>query len=1076
MDLGEVGLLLVTRGEDEARRAIEDYVRAADAATNSLEENAQKAIRAEEAHERSIQRQIKAQTELVQTAASLRKSYEDTSASFSKMEKATLDYYRTEEMLKKGMDAGVVSATEYARVMELVQQKLVEVAGAIRVEDEEARIALQERSNAELAKAGSAYDAVIASIDKAYAANMRYSESLRKINDAYELEIITDKQRREAIKLVTNEYNREIESPRVKQMERERDESNKLKQAHAQLAAEYARLNASVNPAVRAQQIYDTAIKTLDRSLEKGIITQHQYNTTLADVQVKMERAGHTVNQFGQVMTTSERGFSKFARGGFQQLGYQVGDFAVQVQGGTNVLVAFGQQGAQLAGIFGATGAVIGAGIAIVSALANAYLTANGVAKSLDDTINDMNSSFQTLNDTLGELNTNEYGEIFGSLSKEIKSMTESALTLDEAMAMKNMVDTFAKLKKEYVEPGFFQTLGSYLSAGLAVGGGAGIVPSPKSQVDANQRQQQIMGETSLENYKKLGFDMGYETFRGYQDAIDKASKAGNMEEVTRQLSAMFVDAVPDIQTAQDVIKSGGYDMLEAYRKLTMMIAEANSRMKEHREGKPIETEMLVAKERGHMEAISQATDGAAKASYRRYQEESKVVDVLDKVSIKMSAERGHQEAIASSTDHASKMAYKRYQDESKTVDVIDKISRKMAEERGHQQAIDEARLYASGELQRMETRRLAEERVKQQALVDILMEAYNVGKDITLLDLSLGIDGAALVAERLATQLGISLASAQAIVGLGKGKGDQTIYDPRQPGYDPYKAEVGRTKAMMSGAAYYIPPKSKTTNKTASDPLEELRAQIKLEREMIGLTDEQQRVYQALGQDRSNYSQVEINAITAEIKALEDKTSAIENMQSISDTIQSSMSDAFMSMVDGTATVEDAFKSMAISIIEQLYEVMVVQKIVGQWSATSQTGTGLVGSLMGFFNTSQANGGAWMGGNQITAYAKGGVVDSPTMFSMSGGRRGLMGEAGPEAILPLQRTSSGKLGVAVAGAKSNAVSEQTHIHNNFNITGSDVATVKREIYKAVPLIVEASTRNTANARRRGGKMAADLG
>jgi len=47
--------------------------------------------------------------------------------------------------------------------------------------------------------------------------------------------------------------------------------------------------------------------------------------------------------------------------------------------------------------------------------------------------------------------------------------------------------------------------------------------------------------------------------------------------------------------------------------------------------------------------------------------------------------------------------------------------------------------------------------------------------------------------------------------------------------------------------------------------------------------------------------------------------------------------------------------------------------------------------------------------------FAKGGVVSQPTNFPMSGGM-GLMGEAGPEAIMPLTRGPDGRLGVQSAG------------------------------------------------------------
>ena len=53
---------------------------------------------------------------------------------------------------------------------------------------------------------------------------------------------------------------------------------------------------------------------------------------------------------------------------------------------------------------------------------------------------------------------------------------------------------------------------------------------------------------------------------------------------------------------------------------------------------------------------------------------------------------------------------------------------------------------------------------------------------------------------------------------------------------------------------------------------------------------------------------------------------------------------------------------------------------------------------------------------NKIVPYAMGGIVNKPTLFPMANGA-GLMGEAGPEAIMPLRRGSNGKLGVEASGA-----------------------------------------------------------
>ena len=61
-----------------------------------------------------------------------------------------------------------------------------------------------------------------------------------------------------------------------------------------------------------------------------------------------------------------------------------------------------------------------------------------------------------------------------------------------------------------------------------------------------------------------------------------------------------------------------------------------------------------------------------------------------------------------------------------------------------------------------------------------------------------------------------------------------------------------------------------------------------------------------------------------------------------------------------------------------------------------------------------KADGGAFTQG-RVMPFAKGGVVSAPTYFPMRGAT-GLMGEAGPEAIMPLARGADGRLGVQSAG------------------------------------------------------------
>jgi len=95
-----------------------------------------------------------------------------------------------------------------------------------------------------------------------------------------------------------------------------------------------------------------------------------------------------------------------------------------------------------------------------------------------------------------------------------------------------------------------------------------------------------------------------------------------------------------------------------------------------------------------------------------------------------------------------------------------------------------------------------------------------------------------------------------------------------------------------------------------------------------------------------------------------------------------------------------------------------------GTAASAGSTAAGYSGDLSGFTPGSiQAKGGAWSGGVQMFANGAAftnSVVSKPTAFGMAGGQTGVMGEAGPEAIMPLTRTAGGQLGVrAISGGGS---------------------------------------------------------
>jgi tape measure domain-containing protein len=154
-------------------------------------------------------------------------------------------------------------------------------------------------------------------------------------------------------------------------------------------------------------------------------------------------------------------------------------------------------------------------------------------------------------------------------------------------------------------------------------------------------------------------------------------------------------------------------------------------------------------------------------------------------------------------------------------------------------------------------------------------------------------------------------------------------------------------------------------------------------------------------------------------------RTTANSFQMFIQNELSNSLANAFEGFLSGSMTARQAMKAFADDVLRQAYRVaaneiakaligLAVNAIVS--AAGSSSGGGIVdggGNLSGQINASAgfAKGGAFGKSGELHAFAKGGVVNQPTLFKFAKGT-GLMGEAGPEAILPLKRLSSGKLGV----------------------------------------------------------------
>ena len=138
-------------------------------------------------------------------------------------------------------------------------------------------------------------------------------------------------------------------------------------------------------------------------------------------------------------------------------------------------------------------------------------------------------------------------------------------------------------------------------------------------------------------------------------------------------------------------------------------------------------------------------------------------------------------------------------------------------------------------------------------------------------------------------------------------------------------------------------------------------------------------------------------------------KAMYINIVGTLEDGIVGSLTAGIEALIGGTKTLGDALKEIASGIL----------KDIGQTLLRFAVNLGMRAAFPGVF---AAKGAFFAGGqadfaqNSIKPFATGGIVTRPTFFKYAKGgemQNGLMGEAGPEAIMPLKRGADGKLGVA---------------------------------------------------------------
>ncbi len=168
-----------------------------------------------------------------------------------------------------------------------------------------------------------------------------------------------------------------------------------------------------------------------------------------------------------------------------------------------------------------------------------------------------------------------------------------------------------------------------------------------------------------------------------------------------------------------------------------------------------------------------------------------------------------------------------------------------------------------------------------------------------------------------------------------------------------------------------------------------------------------------------------ELGGVAEEMKRIGD----------LADGVARSVSNAFR----GALTEGRSFRSLLGDIARSFADIALKAALKPLGSLVG----GLVGNLFAGTNPALGN---------VTPFAKGGVIATPSYFPMGSGALGLMAEAGPEAVMPLARGPDGRLGVAGGGR---AVSV------TFNVTAKDARSFVASEAEVSAMLLRAVRRGT---------------
>lgn len=221
------------------------------------------------------------------------------------------------------------------------------------------------------------------------------------------------------------------------------------------MAAEAEKLRLKYDGLYASSKFYQDSLDELNRAHNLGAISSaklametDRLNDEFQQFQNGTANLSNRFVQYDAALVQSSKSTNRFGMYA-QQVGYQVGDFFVQVQSGTNAFVAFGQQATQLAGLLpGLAGAILGIGISVgtmfLSMWSRTKEAREGVV-DLDKTFNELTSTVAAVKSSMDAAvaSTSDLTREFGNSVSVVRELQVALLDLEILKAQTALNQTF---------------------------------------------------------------------------------------------------------------------------------------------------------------------------------------------------------------------------------------------------------------------------------------------------------------------------------------------------------------------------------------------------------------------------------------------------------------------------------------------------------------------------------------------------------------------------------------------------------------------------------------------------------